>query len=87
MNKNFGDRPWLFDNFDQLSFYVVDEEEFERIYSRFQAGKYDFDITHTEFDVDEYSEFCRSIEHETAVFKAKQEAATAIETERYGIVD
>lgn len=53
VNKSFGDKPWLFENFDQLSFLVVDEEEFERIYSHFQAGKYQFDITQTEFDVQE----------------------------------
>ncbi|TQV94433.1 hypothetical protein V2A60_002537 [Cordyceps javanica] len=82
VNKSFGDRPWLFDNFDQLSFYRVEEDEFERIYSSFQAGKYTFDITQTEFDVDEYTKFCDSVADETAEFQAKQEAATAKETER-----
>ncbi|POR35540.1 Putative urea carboxylase [Tolypocladium paradoxum] len=82
VNKNFGDRPWLFDNFDQLSFYAVDEGEFELIYSRFQAGKYDFDITQTEFDVEEYAKFCESVAEETAVFKVQQEAATAIEVDK-----
>ncbi|KYK54810.1 urea amidolyase [Drechmeria coniospora] len=81
VNKCFGNRPWLFDNFDQLSFYVVDEDEFESIYSRFQAGKYELEIEHTEFDVDEYSNFCESVAEEAAVFKARQEAATAIEVE------
>ncbi|UNI17682.1 Urea carboxylase [Purpureocillium takamizusanense] len=82
VNKVFGDRPWLFENFDQLSFYAVDEDEFERIYSRFQAGKFDFDIEHTEFDVDEYARFCASVADEAAVFRARQEAATAIEVEK-----
>ncbi|KAM3519904.1 hypothetical protein MY4038_009634 [Beauveria bassiana] len=80
VNKSFGDRPWLFDNFDQLSFYVVDEDEFEGIYSRFQSGKYQFDITQTEFDVDEYTRFCESVADETAEFRARQEEATAVET-------
>ncbi|KAM3446974.1 hypothetical protein MY3296_009164 [Beauveria thailandica] len=82
VNKIFGDRPWLFENFDQLSFYVVDENEFEGIYSRFQAGKYQFDITQTEFDVDEYTRFCESVADETAEFRARQEEATAVETEK-----
>ncbi|OAA55168.1 Allophanate hydrolase subunit 2 [Cordyceps fumosorosea ARSEF 2679] len=81
VNKSFGGRPWLFQNFDQLSFYCVEEDEFERIYSRFQAGKYTFDMTKTEFDVDEYTKFCDSVADETAEFQAKQEAATAKETE------
>ncbi|KAM3460987.1 hypothetical protein NHJ6243_005434 [Beauveria neobassiana] len=80
VNKSFGDRPWLFDNFDQLSFYVVDEDEFKGIYSRFQAGKYQFDITRTEFDVEEYTRFCKSVADETAEFRARQEEATAVET-------
>ncbi|OAA34507.1 Allophanate hydrolase subunit 2 [Beauveria brongniartii RCEF 3172] len=82
VNKSFGDRPWLFENFDQLSFYVVDENEFEGIYSRFQAGKYQFDITQTEFDVDEYTRFCESVADETAEFRARQEEATVVETEK-----
>ncbi|KAM3498100.1 hypothetical protein MY10362_008564 [Beauveria mimosiformis] len=82
VNKSFGDRPWLFENFDQLSFYVVDEDEFEGIYSRFQAGKYRFDITQTEFDVEEYTRFCKSVADETAEFRARQEEATAVETEK-----
>ncbi|ATY60631.1 Allophanate hydrolase subunit 2 [Cordyceps militaris] len=82
VNKSFGERPWLFENFDQLSFYVVDEDEFERIYSRFQAGKYQFDITPTEFDVVEYTKFCESVADETAEFQARQKQATEIETEK-----
>ncbi|PHH91281.1 hypothetical protein CDD83_1091 [Cordyceps sp. RAO-2017] len=82
INKGFGDRPWLFANFDQLSFYAVDEDEFERVYSRFQAGKFDVDITPTEFDVDEHSAFCESVAGEAAAFRAKQQAATSIEAEK-----
>lgn len=62
---------------------MVDEDEFERIYSRFQAGKYQFDITQTEFDVEEYTRFCDSVADETAEFQARQEEATAIETEKF----
>lgn len=82
VNKSFGDRPWLFQNFDQLSYYNVDEEEFDRIYDRFMAGKFEFDITPTKFDVDEYFEFCRSVAAETKMFKAKQAKATQLENER-----
>ncbi|KAJ6441239.1 urea amidolyase [Purpureocillium lavendulum] len=82
VNGVFGDRPWLFENFDQLSFYAVDEDEFDRIHSRFQAGKFDFEIERTEFDVDEYARFCASISGEAAEFRARQEAATAIEVEK-----
>ncbi|KAM3501559.1 hypothetical protein MY11210_009338 [Beauveria gryllotalpidicola] len=86
VNKSFGDRPWLFENFDQLSFYVVDEDEFEGIYSRFRAGKYQFDITRTEFDVDEYTRFCKSVADEAADFRARQEEATAVETEKEKLI-
>ncbi|KAK4093996.1 hypothetical protein Purlil1_1487 [Purpureocillium lilacinum] len=82
VNGVFGDRPWLFDNFDQLSFYAVDEDEFERIYSRFQAGRFDFEIEPAEFDVDAYARFCESVSEEAAEFRARQEAATAREVER-----
>ncbi|KJZ77167.1 hypothetical protein HIM_03488 [Hirsutella minnesotensis 3608] len=82
VNKNFNKRPWLFDNFDQISFYQVDEVEFERLYDRFQGGKFDFDITHVEFDIEEYMHFCESVADEAREFRAKQQAATAIEVEK-----
>ena len=82
VNKSFQGRPWLFENFDQLSFYPVDEDEFERIEARFAAGKFDFDITATVFDLDDYSKFCQSVATEAAEFRARQATRTEIEIKK-----
>ncbi|KAM3477208.1 hypothetical protein MY5147_002810 [Beauveria neobassiana] len=79
VNKSFGDRPWLFDNFDQLSFYVVDEDEFKGIYSRFQAGKYQFDITRTEFDVEEYTREKRIFDQWQSEQKVERDSVPSLE--------
>ncbi|TPX12942.1 uncharacterized protein E0L32_006587 [Thyridium curvatum] len=82
LNKDFGQRPWLFNNFDQLEFYEVTEDELDKIYARFKAGRFDFDISPATFDVEAYSRFCESVAVETQTFKAKQQLATEREIER-----
>lgn len=82
LNKDFGQRPWLFNNFDQLEFYEVTEDELDKIYARFKAGRFDFDISPAAFDVEAYSRFCESVAAETQTFKAKQQLATEREIER-----
>lgn len=82
VNKSFGGRPWLFQNFDQLSFYQVEEDEFDKLYILFRAGQYEFDIEETTFDVDAYTKFCESLSSEIAVFKRGQAIGTAKELAR-----
>ncbi|KAM5356721.1 hypothetical protein ACJ41O_003367 [Fusarium nematophilum] len=75
--ESFGDQPWLFRNFDQLSFYQVTEEEFGDIYAKFKAGQFSFDIQDVTFDVDQRRRFCEDIKGEVAAFKDRQHAANA----------
>lgn len=82
VNKSFGGRPWLFQNFDQLSFYQVQVDEFDRLYTQFLAGQYEFDIEKTTFDVDSYGRFCESLKDEVAKFKSGQAVGTAKELAR-----
>lgn len=82
VNKSFGGRPWLFQNFDQLSFYQVEESEFLRLHTLFQAGQYEFDIEETTFDVGAYAEFCETLVDEVAQFKKGQALGTAKELAR-----
>lgn len=80
---SFGDQPWLFRNFDQLSFYRVTEEEFDDMYAKFKAGRFTFDIQEATFDVDEHQRFCEGIQDEVAAFKARQREASEREAIRY----
>jgi urea carboxylase len=82
LNTSFGNRPWLLDNFDQIEFYEITEDEYDKIYARFKAGQFKFDIQPATFDVEEYRRFCASVAEETELFKAKQAEATEKEMKR-----
>lgn len=48
------DKPWLFKEFDLVTFYQVSEEEYSQIEQDFEVGRYVFDITETTIDMDHY---------------------------------
>lgn len=37
------EKPWLFEDFDQITFYEVDEEEYERQMKLFHSGSYEYE--------------------------------------------
>ncbi|KAH7259846.1 putative urea amidolyase [Fusarium solani] len=79
---SFGDQPWIFRNFDQLSFYQVTEDEFDDMYAKFQAGQFVFDIQEATFDIEQYQQFCLDMKDEVAAFKSKQHEASEREANR-----
>lgn len=68
-------KPWLLQFFDQVKFYLVSEEELERMRAGFATGQFDIDIRESTFDVAAYTAMVKSVEAETATFKATQRAA------------
>jgi len=44
-------RPWLFEDFDQLSFHEVSEEEYKKQLAMFHSGRYEYLVEDTEFDM------------------------------------
>ncbi|MCJ1357248.1 MAG: hypothetical protein MMC33_007244 [Icmadophila ericetorum] len=75
-------RPWLFEDFDQLTFYKVSEEEYERQLSTFHSGRYVYQAEECEFDMEEHNKLLVDTAQEVKEVKAKQRKAQA-EMEKY----
>lgn len=69
------DRPWLFEPFDVLSFYPVDAETYDGMLAKFKAGRWQWQMKKTVYDVAEQVRFEKSIEKEVAEFREKQKKA------------
>lgn len=76
-------QPWLLRFFDQIQFYPVSAEELLVLREDFLRGRFEADITETEFDFGEYLTFLEEIEESAAVFKAKQQAAFQAERDSW----
>ena len=70
-------RPWLFEDFDQLTFHEVSEEEYERQLALFHSGRYEYEVEDCVFDMAEHNEFLESTKAEVEEMKAKQRKAQA----------
>ena len=71
------DRPWLFEDFDQLTFHEVSEEEYERQLAVFHSGRYEYEWEETIFDMKEHNELLRSTKDEVKAIKERQAKAQA----------
>lgn len=81
-SKPHFDHPWLLREFDQLQFYEVDKEEFDRCYELFKIGRWRFEVEETEFDPVEYGTFLKGIENETKeFFRTRNEAGRIVSEE------
>lgn len=69
------DRPWLFEDFDQLTFYEVTEQEYERQLALFHSGRYEYEVEETEFDMGEHNKLLASTKREVAAIKDRQKRA------------
>ncbi len=67
--------PWLFRDFDLLTFYRVDEAEMDSLLADWEAGKYVFRYEETVFDMGKHNELLRETAEEVKVMRAKQAVA------------
>lgn len=65
-------RPWLFQDFDLLTFHAVSEAELTTSIALFHAGKYEFSWTPAEFDMAAHNELLTSTAAEVAAIRAEQ---------------
>lgn len=70
-------RPWLFEDFDQLTFYTVSEDEYERQRAIFESGRYVYDITPCTFDMAAHNALLASTRDEVRGMKERQAVAQA----------
>lgn len=71
------ERPWLFEDFDQISFYKVTEEEYERDMALFRSGRYQYKWEDIEFDMAEHNRLLESSKDEVTTIRARQREAQA----------
>lgn len=69
------DRPWLFEDFDQLTFHEVQEEEYERQLALFKSGRYEYVWERVEFDMEEHNRLLDSTREEVKAVKKRQQEA------------
>lgn len=69
------DRPWLFEDFDQLTFYEVGEEEYERQLALFHSGRYEYQWEEVTFDMAEHNDLLRRTKMEVEMIRQRQKEA------------
>ncbi|KAI9844288.1 MAG: hypothetical protein M1837_005698 [Sclerophora amabilis] len=71
------DHPWLFEDIDQLTFYQVSEEEYERQLAIFHSGQYKYDWEPVTFDMKEHNKMLERVKDEVSAMKSRQADAQA----------
>jgi urea carboxylase len=71
----FEAHPWIFRDFDILTFYQVTEAELDALLGRFRAGKYAFEYSEVEFDMRKHNEMLQRTAREVQVIREKQAVA------------
>ncbi|KAK5955347.1 hypothetical protein OHC33_004030 [Knufia fluminis] len=71
------EKPWLFDDFDQITFYEVSEEEYAELIQTFRSGRYKYEYEETEFDMKEHNKLLRETADEVKEIRQKQREAQA----------
>lgn len=71
------EKPWLFDDFDQITFYEVNEDEYSELIQKFHSGRYEYEYENVEFDMKEHNKLLADTAEEVKEVKRKQRAAQA----------
>ncbi|TID21255.1 urea carboxylase [Venturia nashicola] len=69
------ERPWLFQDFDILTYYQVSEDELDVMLQDFKAGKYTFEFEDIEFDMAEHNELVENTKSDVDERRKKQAIA------------
>ncbi|EUC48148.1 hypothetical protein COCMIDRAFT_88057 [Bipolaris oryzae ATCC 44560] len=71
----FDGKPWIFRDFDILTFYQVKEQELDELLGRFRAGKYKWEYEEVEFDMAGHNEVLEKTKEEVGRIREKQAEA------------
>lgn len=69
------DHPWLYEDFDQLTFYPVSEDEYEHHLAVFNSGRYEYQWEEVTFDMAEHNRLLESTKDEVAAIRSRQRSA------------
>ncbi|KAL6715552.1 hypothetical protein ACLMJK_006513 [Lecanora helva] len=70
-------KPWLFEPFDQLSFYLVSNEEYERQLKVWESGRYGYEVEETVFEMEAYNRLVERTRGEVEGVRERQRRAQA----------
>ncbi|KAF2462819.1 uncharacterized protein BDR25DRAFT_397433 [Lindgomyces ingoldianus] len=70
-----GGRPWLFRDFDILTYYQVSESEMDNLLQEFRTGRYDFEYQEVEFDMGAHNKLLEDTTEEVKEIREKQNHA------------
>jgi urea carboxylase len=73
-NKN---KPWLAEDFDQITFYEVSEEEYDKMLAVFHSGRYEYEYEDTMFDMKEHNKLLEETKDEVKKIREEQRKAQA----------
>lgn len=68
-------RPWLYRDFDLLTYYEVSEEEMEGLLQKFRAGLYEWEWEEVTFDMAEHNKLLEETRDEVRKIREKQAVA------------
>ena len=71
------EKPWLFDDFDQIIFYEVSEEKREELMRLFWSGRYEYEVEDAVFDLAEHNKMLEEVAGELATVREDQRKAQA----------
>lgn len=71
------EKPWLLDDFDQITFYEVPEEEYEKQIQLFRSGRYEYEYEEVEFDMEQHNKLLKETADEVKEIRRKQREAQA----------
>ncbi|KAF1948745.1 biotin-dependent car [Byssothecium circinans] len=69
------DRPWLFKDFDILTYYQVSEADLDVLLGKWRAGKYEFEYEDIEFDMAEHNKLLEATREEVKGIRERQKKA------------
>ncbi|PSK51622.1 Methylcrotonoyl-CoA carboxylase subunit alpha, mitochondrial [Elsinoe australis] len=68
-------RPWLFRDFDILTYKRVSEEELDRVLARFRSGRYEFEFEESVFDMEVHNRLLKETGEEVRGIRERQRKA------------
>lgn len=77
------EKPWLFEDMDQIVFHPVERTEFDEAVKSFKAGRYHFTIEQSFFDMAEHNAFVERVADEVTEFHRVQDVCERAEMEKY----
>jgi allophanate hydrolase subunit 1 len=69
------ERPWLFQDFDIITYYQVSESEMDDLLAKWKAGKFGFEYEEIEFDMGEHNKLLESTADEVREIRKRQAEA------------